>query len=221
MVRLRHNEASEKGLEMTQHADDQDGPDEIPDTHTTHTRRGVVLYEESPFLPSVVPKTKRITNRRTNMMLVNANTGEIQSPIAGFWESKEVDNTSFVKLFIAGVRALAELSNAGTRVFELLYLEMQKNIGKDEAYLSFTGLPKGVTMGRSTFARGLSELIDKKFIAPQTRVAWYWVNPDFIFNGDRLSFVKEFRRVKTIGKTPEDKVTKDLFSERVEKSIGD
>ncbi|RYF51451.1 MAG: replication protein [Cytophagaceae bacterium] len=206
---------------MTQHADDQGGPDEIPDTQATHTRRGVVLYEESPFLPSVKTRTKRITNNRNNMMLVNSNTGEIQSPIAGFWESKEVDSTSFVKLFIAGVRALAELTNAGTRVFELLYLEMQKNIGRDEAYLSFTGLPKGMTMGRSTFARGLSELIDKKFIAPQPKVGWYWVNPDFIFNGDRLSFVKEFRRVKSVEKSPADNLMQDLFSEGVEKSISD
>ena len=183
---------------MTQHADikmkqtNDDGPDEIGESHT-HTRRGVVLYEESPFLPTVNTKTKRITNKRGDMMLVKSGTGEIQSSIAGFWESKEIDSTSFIKLFVSGVRALAELTSAGSRVFEVLYLDMQNNIGRDQAYLSYTGLPKNLTMGRSTFSRGLSELIDKKFIAPQPKVGWYWINPDYVFNGDRLAFVKEYR----------------------------
>lgn len=143
-------------------------------------------------------------------MLVKSNTGEIASPIAGFWESKEIDSASFVKLFISGVRALAELSSAGTRVFEVLYLEMQKNVGKDEAYLSYTGLRKG-QMGRSTFTRGLSELIDKRFIAAQAKVGWYWINPDYVFNGDRLAFVKEYRSTSSADKVTADGATQDLF----------
>lgn len=183
---------------MTQHAEkkanqmNDDDPEEIGESHT-QTRRGVVLYEQSPFLPTVNTKTKRITNKRGDMMLVKSETGEHLSSIAGFWESKEIDSTSFIKLFVSGVRALAELTSAGSRVFEVLYLDMQNNIGRDQAYLSYTGLPKNVTMGRSTFSRGVSELIDRKFIAPQPKVGWYWINPDYVFNGDRLAFVREYR----------------------------
>lgn len=203
-----HNDGSQQGPQMTQ---DADKTDEIGESQTHSTRRGVVLYEESPFLPSVKTRTKRITNRRGDMMLINSNTGETASPIAGFWESKEIDSTSFIKLFVSGVRALAELTSAGSRVFEVLYLDMQSKIGRDEAYLSFTGLPKHVDMGRSTFSRGLSELIDKKFIAPQVRVGWFWINPDYVFNGDRLAFVKEFRRAQPNKAVPKDPSTPDLF----------
>lgn len=28
-------------------------------------------------------------------------------------------------------------------------------------------------------------------------VCWYWVNPNFIWNGDRLAFVKEYRKKAT------------------------
>ena len=166
-------------------------------TQETETRRGVALHESNPFMPgaAVQTKTRRVTNKRGDMMLVNAGTGEIQAPIAGFWEAEEVDSTKFIKLFVNGVKALAELTNAGTRVFELLYSEMQNNIGKDQIYLSYSGLDKNLTsISRSTFSRGLAELIDKKFIAAMPAVGWYWVNPDFIWNGDRLAFVKEFRK---------------------------
>ena len=40
----------------------------------------------------------------------------------------------------------------------------------------------------------MRELIDKGFVAPTEAVAWYWLNPDFMWNGDRLAFVREYRR---------------------------
>lgn len=188
-------------------------------THENETRRGVALYDANPFLQTATVKTKtrRITNKRGDMMLVNANTGEVQAPIAGFWEAEEVDSTKFIKLFVNGVKALAELTNAGTRVFELLYIEMQNNIGKDQIYLSYSGLDKNLkAISRSTFSRGLAELIEKRFIAAMPAVGWYWVNPDFIWNGDRLAFVKEFKRTPTkpTGTGPAiDTKTIDMFNQ--------
>lgn len=166
------------------------------------TRRGVVLYTANPFMAGadVATKTRRVTNKRGDMMLVS-NEGELVSQVAGFWEAEEVDTTKFLKLFVNGVRALAELSNPGARVFELLYIEMQNNIGKDQVYLSFTGIEGETKMSRATFKRGMAELIDKKFLAAMPAVGWYWVNPDFIWNGDRLAFVKEYRKA---GKKPAD-----------------
>lgn len=148
-------------------------------------------------------------------MLVNSATGEVQAPIAGFWEAQEVDSTKFIKLFVNGVKALAELSNAGTRVFELLYIEMQNNIGKDQIYLSYSGLDKTDNVSRSTFSRGVKELIEKKFIAAMPAIGCYWINPDFMWNGDRLQFVKEFRRTPTKAKTPTtiDTKTIDMFQQ--------
>lgn len=74
----------------------------------------------------VKTKTKRLTNKRGDMMVVGE-TGEIIAPVAGFWQAQEVDAAKFVKLYVNGVRAFKELTNAGTRVFEVLYLEVQKH----------------------------------------------------------------------------------------------
>ncbi len=160
------------------------------------TRRGIKVYNSNPFLQSgmVKPKTKRITNKRGDLMVVGE-TGEIVAPIAGFWQAEEVDSIKFVKLYVNGVRAFKDLTNAGTRVFEVLYLEVQKAIGQDRVYLSFTTLDPSVkNLSQATFTRGMRELIDKGFVAPTDAVAWYWLNPDFMWNGDRLAFVREFRR---------------------------
>lgn len=158
-------------------------------------RRGLTVYPKNPFVVGgmVKPKTKRLTNNRGDMMVVGE-TGEIIAPAAGFWQAQEVDAAKFVKLYVNGVRAFKELTNAGTRVFEVLYLEVQKNIGQDRVYLSFTSLDESVKLSQATFTRGMRELIDKGFVAPTDAIAWYWLNPDFMWNGDRLAFVREYRK---------------------------
>jgi hypothetical protein len=125
-------------------------------------------------------------------MMVTSQSGEVIAP-AGFWQTQEVDKTQFVKLYINGVRAFRDLSPAGTKVFEVLYLELQKTVGKDRVYLSFSNIDEHLKISQATFTRGMRELLDKKFLAPTLAVGWYWINPDYLWNGDRLAFVKEYR----------------------------
>lgn len=163
------------------------------------TRRNVLLYKDNPFMKAglVKTKTKRITNKKGDMMVVGA-TGEIVNPLAGFWTAQEVDETKFIKLYINGVKAFKELTGAGTKVFELLYVEMQKNISKDRVFMSYQAVDTGVfPISNATYKRGMAELIKKNFLAPTMVQNWYWLNPDFVFNGDRLAFVKEYRKKST------------------------
>lgn len=127
------------------------------------------------------------------MSLVDNDTGAIATSIAGFWETEEIDSAKFVKLFINGVKALKELTSAGTKVFEVLYLGVQNNIEKERIYMSFSSVDQDVTpMSESTYMRGMKELINKGFLAATPHVGMYWLNPDFIWNGDRLAFVKQY-----------------------------
>lgn len=158
------------------------------------TRRGVALYDKNPFVVDMTTKTRRVTNKRGDMMLVSGSTGEITSQVAGFWEAEEVDSTKFVKLFVRGVKALKELSGAGTKVFEVLYLRVQEAIGKDQVYMAFSSVDQALTpMANATYDRGMRELIEKGFIAATPSQGMYWLNPSFVWNGDRLAFVKEYK----------------------------
>jgi len=172
------------------------GRDEASAGKLVETRRGVVIFRENPFLRLGISSSEKRVIKNGNMMLVNKSTGELVSDVAGFWETETVDSTKFLKLFVNGVKALSGLTNAGTKVFELLYIEMQNNMNKDKVYLSFAALSNEQLsmISRATFRRGIAELIDKKFLAAGSAPAWYWVNPTYLWNGDRLAFVKEYRR---------------------------
>jgi hypothetical protein len=179
---------------------------------TGKTRRGVSLFDKNPFMMDITTKTRRVTNKRGDMMLVNSGTGEIQSSIAGFWESEEVDSTKFVKLFVQGVKALKELTGAGSKVFEVLYLRVQEAIGQDKIYMAFASVDQALTpMSNATYDRGMRELLEKGFIAATPSQGMYWLNPSFVWNSDRLAFVKEYRK-STDKKAVLDERTPDLFS---------
>ena len=166
-----------------------------PTTTQATSRRGVALHKTNPFMFDVSITTRRITNKTGDMMLVSKESGEIKSEIAGFWETEEVDSTKFIKLFVHGVKALKELTGSGTKVFEVLYLKIQENIGKDQIYCGYGFVDQALTpMSIATYDRGMREILEKGFIAATTNQGWYWLNPSFIWNGDRLAFVKEYRR---------------------------
>ena len=181
------------------------------------SRRGLVRYRENPFVEAASATTrtraKKITNTSGDrLMVVSEQSGEIVAP-AGFWHTEEVDKTQFVKLYVNGVKAFKELTSAGTKVFELLYLGLQKNIGKDQIYLSFPSIDQAASpISEATFYRGMRELVDKGFIAESVETNIYFVNPDYLWNGDRLAFVKDYRLKKTRTPTPRDELTGDMFA---------
>ena len=164
------------------------------------SRRGFIRYKENPFLivatENTQSGTRRVTANNDRLLIINEDTGEKLAG-AGFFHYEEVDRTKFLKLYVNGVKALTELTSAGTKVFEILYRTIQENINKDTVFLGFDLIDQEiVSISESTFHRGMKELIKKNFIAETTTLNLYFINPDYLFNGDRLSFVKTFIKSK-------------------------
>jgi hypothetical protein len=156
------------------------------------------IYNSNPFMPEVETKNRRVSRGGSKNPMVMVSS-EVDAQAAGFWETQEVDATQFVKLFVSGVKALKELSSSGSRVFEVLYLRVQSEIGKDLVNMGFWLVDQKTTpMSEKTYIRGLGELIAKEFIALTPNAGLYWLNPSFVWNGDRLAFVKEYRRKPAI-----------------------
>jgi hypothetical protein len=154
-------------------------------------------HEINPFMEpdkiSTRGRTRYLRNQSGNMMLVNADTGAIDYNFTGVATRELVDNTKFVKLYVNGVKAVTGLKNAGVKVFEVLYHKMQDAINKDQVYMSFLALNQDETpMSEATYTRGVRELIEKKFVAAAPAPGWFWVNPFFLWNGDRLAYVQEY-----------------------------
>ncbi len=172
-------------------------------------------YKTNPFL---LDMTIPIRGRHVQLsrlgpdhnVLINTNTGEISGThITTF---KQVDSEQFVKLFTANIGLTFDLSSAGIKSFGVLLWSVQtRALAKDEVDLdSFAlhefleahgGSGTQLKLSLPTFKRGVSELEKAQIIARTLRQGRYFINPNFVFNGDRIAFTTliERRRNKATG----------------------
>lgn len=159
-------------------------------------KRGVPIYQTNPSIPT---ETEIKRNKRAQIgtemrgLVVDSGSGEILGhggAIAYEWE--EVDKERFVKLYLAGLKQAAGLTKAGLAVFELVYKQVRENPGKDTVPLD----PFSSGLEERTYQRGLKELFAKEFLFRSPNPGLFFVNIRFMFNGDRLAFVKGYKLKK-------------------------
>src|SRR5580704_5658937 len=166
------------------------------DANQISTKRGFPVYRTNPSVPQANGLPTR--SRRFNVpggkasMIVDHSTGELKGIGGmGFWWEEEVDSSRFVKLFLDGIKQAAGLSKTGIQVFELVYHEMRANPGSDEIKLNqYVAKDHGIS--DRTYQRGVRELLEKEFLYRSPSDGVFFVNIRFMFNGDRLAFVKSY-----------------------------
>lgn len=162
------------------------------------------------FSPLVNPlvEPQQITTKRRYVRsgrsedLINPSTGEIHG-VATIHQVEERDDAEFVKVFAAGVAASYELTKTAQRVFQVV-LDQYQRTPMSRGFADHVNLfwfndgieGRSVGMSERTFTRGLKELLEKRFIASKDGTA-FWTNPALFFKGDRVMFIKEYRRRRT------------------------
>lgn len=182
----------------------------------TTKKKPIVRYEENPFVGDlIIPvKGQRVQISRLGRddnILVNQSTGEVQG--THLTTFKKVDAEQFIKLFSANIGLTFELKAAGIKAFGVLVWTLQeKSISKDLVPLDkyvledfLKSQDKKIALSLATFGRGLTELENAKIIAKHLRQGWYFINPNFIFNGDRIAFTTLIER-----KSPREEFQQEL-----------
>lgn len=161
------------------------------------------------YSPTINPlmQPQQVTTKRRYVRsgiaedLVNLTTGEVHG-VATVHQVEERDDAEFVKVFAAGVAASYELTKTAQRVFQVV-LDQYQRTPMSRGFADHVNLfwfddgidGRSVDMSEYTFKRGLRELIDKSFLAPKDSAS-FWTNPALFFKGDRVMFIKEYRRRK-------------------------
>lgn len=157
----------------------------------------------NPLMEPQELKTKRrLVKSGRSEDLVNPSTGEVHG-MAAIHQVEEKDDAEFVKVFAAGVAASYELSRTAQRVFQVVLDQYQRTPmarGFADAIDLFwfgDGIEgRDVGMSEDTFKKGLRELLDKRFLYPKSPTS-FWTNPALFFKGDRVMFIKEYRRKRS------------------------
>jgi hypothetical protein len=173
-----------------------------------------VRYKTNPFLEDMIIPVKGRQVRLSSLgkdenVLINQATGEVRGTHVTTY--KVVDGEQFVKLFTANVALTFDLSAQGIRAFSVLLWAVQhRALARDEVDLddlvrqdfieAHANSEKPLRLSPATFLRGLAELTKAQIIAKTVRKGRYWINPNFVFNGDRIAFTTVIERKRTSSK---------------------
>jgi hypothetical protein len=138
--------------------------------------------------------------------MIVPDTGEVLGAGAfGFITEEEVDNERFVKIYLDGIKQHGQLTKAGLLVFEFVYTQISGLQGKDRDtvvlnhYIAQKWKP---SLSRATYYRGMNELLDRGFLFRSEAADLYFINVRFMFNGDRLTVVRSYRRKGSAAQLP-------------------
>lgn len=157
-------------------------------------KKGVTAYQHNPFKDELILQLGKKKIKSGGIGHYVGEGGEVITTGAIYYD-KVYDKETFVKVYSDKIRLIFELKRSTQKVLQFLIVELQKTPNADSIYLPwfdaehyFSG--ESIKMGRTTFHRALHELLDKKFIAESTSPNRFWLNPSFIFNGNRMSFIE-------------------------------
>lgn len=163
-------------------------------------------YRTNPFTDELVinKKSKQVTVSnlgKDDNVLVNQSTGEVTGTHVVTY--KQVDDAEFIKLFTGNIALAFELTSAGIKAFTLMSYTLQRQIEKDTIFLDelsleefIKGNPSIKACSMKTIYRGITELEKSKILAKSQRVGLYFINPSFVFNGNRIAFTTSIERKK-------------------------
>lgn len=161
-------------------------------------KKGVPVYEANPSIPgqSEIARGKRSqigTDKRG--LIVDEGNGEILGHGGAIvYEWEEVDAERFVKLYLNGLKQAANLTKTGLTIFEIVYNQLRDRPNVDTVLLSYYRCKQQVPdLAERTYQRGLRELLDREFLFRSPEDGIFFVNIRFMFNGDRLAFVKGYK----------------------------
>jgi len=173
-------------------------------------RTPTVRYDKNPFIENMVVPVKGQSVKISRLgnddnILINQTTGEVHG--THVTTIKKVDQEQFVKLFSRHIALTFDLNSAGIKAFNILVWMLQnKQIDRDLIPLDRVSLDEfleahkdrkpPLQLSLSTFGRGLAELENAQIIAKHIRLGWYFINPNFVFNGDRIAFTTLIERKK-------------------------
>lgn len=149
--------------------------------------------------PQEIKSKRRVVKSGRTDELVNTATGEVVG-VSAIHQIEERDDAEFVKVFAAGVAASYSLSKTAQGVFQVV-LDQYQRTPMSKGFADYVNLfwfgdgieGRDVGMSQKTFQRGLKELIEKRFVYPKDSAS-FWTNPALFFKGDRVIFIKEYRR---------------------------
>lgn len=123
-----------------------------------------------------------------------------------------VDRDQFIKIYTKTFMLFHGLTKKAAQLFANICERLEKN--SDIIYIVPAQIYREMEISEPTFYRALNELVNAKIIARSTDSSViYYINPTYVFNGDRMTLVHRF----VSSDEGEDTVSDDALQEEFNK----
>lgn len=181
------------------------------------SKKGQIVYRENPFWEPQEVKIGSKIIRIAGGRHINEE-GESVSH-SGIHQVKEVDETQFVKIYTQNIKSFFDIKPTTQKVLMAILNTIQKTPNADSIYLNWFEVDDyskkhELQISERSFYNAMKELLLKGFIAESERINQYWINPHLFFNGDRMVFIREYRKKinNEIKKTNEKDEPKNIMA---------
>lgn len=107
-----------------------------------------------------------------------------------FVQNKVVDRETFAKVFYQGFAAFSDMKPSYMKVFQYIIEQLHKD--SDKFYLYLDDVIEQTGLSKMTIYRALGNLCEREIIARGRTEYEYFINPMFVFNGSRVTFVNNW-----------------------------
>ncbi|MGL5253915.1 MAG: RepA protein [Brevinema sp.] len=156
------------------------------------------MNRESPFAKqalvnignALLSRTVKTANKDESAVLkaIDGN-GDILGNTA-FIRTKTVDNETFAKVYKLGFKAFSDMKPSTLSVFEFITNCLKPN--SDEFMFFIEDCIESTQYKKSSIYKSLGELCAKGIIARGRIEEQYYINPMYVFNGDRVTFATTY-----------------------------
>lgn len=121
--------------------------------------------------------------------VVDVDSGEIHDGLE-LSQYKQIDSLLFTKVYIKDMSSvLINMSYPCHQILMYLILTIERSTNR--VYLSFKDVKPIIgNIGKSSYYKGVNELIERNIIEKTKYKNVYYVNPNMVFNGVRISKFK-------------------------------
>ena len=152
----------------------------------------LVAHKTNPFADEL--KNNIVVRKKKNIKLAES---EVLEPVSGEMLNARVeksyyqfDNEKFIKVFKDKIPIWAELSSSGIKIFSYILQNIQKDV--DTIYLSIPLVMDACGWSqRNMVYRGILDLCNMNIISKSEEAYTWYINPLFLFNGDRRKILDE------------------------------
>lgn len=168
------------------------------------------VHSISPYIGELVdiinkPRFKRKAYATTKQKIVDPLSGELNDQtLLVLGEQKIVDAEQFCKIYTKQVGLFFDLSKTAQNVIRFIIEQDLIKKDEDKIHMAYQDFVEAEYGSRPTFYKGVSELLEANILARGPRTTIYYINPTVLFNGNRITMIRQYVKEQYDNQIPED-----------------